>query len=183
MSFRKRNVVLSSAASSRIPNSQRPNVHPADPANPTITPSTASTTAFQPPSNPGIRPSVLDGRPVTSTGTPTLDSLLAGHGGLPLGTSLLIEETGTTDYAGTIARYYVAEGIAQCQTVHVVGLSEAWGKELPGCTGVYSGEEKAEINETKGSKERMKIAWRYERLGEFGAGKAPRGGSKFCLIA
>ncbi|KAM4055662.1 PAXNEB protein domain-containing protein [Hirsutella rhossiliensis] len=59
----------------------------------------------------GTRPSPLDGRPTTSTGTASLDQLLAGHCGIPLGTALLIEETGTTDFGGTLLRYFAAEGL------------------------------------------------------------------------
>ena len=167
MAFRKRNVGLSTARA--IPTASAASSPSAPPSNPAIsqveTPSTPS---------PGIRPSPLDGRPVTSTGTASLDSLLAGHSGLPLGSSLLIEETGTTDYAGTLLRYYAAQGIVQGHIVHVVGMGEHWGRDLPGCTGVYSGEGRTEVTEEKESKERMKIAWRYERLGDFGAGKSQR---------
>jgi elongator complex protein 4 len=113
---------------------------------------------------PGVRPSPIDGRPTTSTGTPSLDSILAGHAGLPLGTSVLIEESGTTDYAGALLRFYAAEGVVQGHKVHVVGMGEAWGRELPGITedrgdsGRKAGKERAE---------KMKIAWRYEGLGQF----------------
>ena len=117
---------------------------------------------------PGVRPSTIDGRAVTSTGTSTLDTLLAGHGGLALGSSLLIEENGTTDYAGALLRFYAAEGLLQGHHVHVVGLPEQWGRELPG--NVESSEKKGTSSE---SSEKMKIAWRYESLGQFGPG--PRG--------
>ncbi|KAF2838880.1 PAXNEB-domain-containing protein [Patellaria atrata CBS 101060] len=122
---------------------------------------------------PGVRPSPIDGRPTTSTGTPTLDALLAGHAGLALGSSLLIEESGTTDYASTLLRYYAAEGIIQRHKVHVVGVGEQWGRELPGLVGPADGT----VTDTKENKEKdkMKIAWRYERLGEFGASTAGSG--------
>lgn len=180
MSFRKRNVGLSSTGSSRIPSSTSTptSVSPTPPFNPTKATTPSSPQHAPPSSVPGVRPSPLDGRPVTSTGTPTLDALFAGHSGLPLGTSLLIEETGTTDYAGTLLRYYAAEGVVQGHIVHVGGVPEAWGRDLPSCTGAYTGEEKPKVADEKGSKERMKIAWRYERLSEFGAGKpGARGGS------
>ncbi|KAI5778659.1 paxneb superfamily protein [Geopyxis carbonaria] len=98
---------------------------------------------------------------------PSLDSLLAGHSGLALGCSLLIEEPGTTDYGGALLRYYAAEGIMQSHTVTVVGFSESWVRSLPGVTGDAS-LEKPSARPAEG--ERMKIAWRYERLGEFGSG-------------
>jgi elongator complex protein 4 len=141
MSFRKRNVVVSNTGSSTP--SQLPQAKQ---------------------SIPGTRPSPLDGRLTISTGTRSLDALLAGHAGLPLGNSILIEENGTTDFGGTLLKYYSAEGITQGHHVHVLGIHEGWGRELPGLAtgGETGGKEKDD------EKERMKIAWRYERLGEAG---------------
>lgn len=141
MSFRRRNVGVSANSTS-----QEQNVHPSG------SPSTIS---------PGVRPSPIDGRGTTSTGSPTLDSLLAGHAGLPLGTSLLIGENGTTDYAGALLRYFAAEGIIQGHHVHVVGVGERWGRELPGLVGSADEEEKSQKADA-----RMKIAWRYEKFGQ-----------------
>lgn len=160
MSFRKRNVGLSG------PSSRTPPITNAAPSSPT--PLTIQ--------SPGVRPSPLDGRPTTSTGTQTLDNLLAGHAGLALGNTLLIEESGTTDFAGALLRYYAAEGIVQGHKVHVVGVGEQWGRELPGLVGAAGSGVEGE-NKSGGNKERMKIAWRYERLGEFGTGAlGSRGG-------
>lgn len=154
MSFRKRNVVISQTGSTF----------------------SGSSSVEKTPS-PGVRPSPLDGRLTTSTGTKSLDSLLAGHGGLVLGCSLLIEEVGTTDFGGVLLRYYAAEGVVQNHHVHVLGLTEPWGRELPG---LAPGDGKSAQNEEKGvSDEKMKIAWRYERLGEFGA--SGRGGQSFAV--
>ncbi|KAF2772705.1 PAXNEB-domain-containing protein [Teratosphaeria nubilosa] len=120
------------------------------------------------PTSPGIRPSPLTSHPVTSTGTPSLDDLLGGHSGLPLGHSILIEESGTTDYAGALLRSYAAEGLCQGHVVHVVGLGEGWVRELPGV---------AEGRKAKGqdgdAAQRMRIAWRYERLGVVGERALP----------
>ena len=118
---------------------------------------------------PGVRPSPIDGRPTTSTGTPSFDGILAGHAGFALGSSILIEESGTTDFAGALLRYYAAEGVIQGHKVHVIGVGEQWGRELPGLVGV-SGSGTDDDGSGKEKKERMKIAWRYERLGEFGSG-------------
>ncbi|EXJ84574.1 hypothetical protein A1O3_05244 [Capronia epimyces CBS 606.96] len=118
---------------------------------------------------PGVRPSPLDGRPTTSTGTASLDALLAGHSGLALGSSILIEESGTTDYAGALLRFFAAEGLLQGHHVHVVGLPEHWGRELPGAVGESEQKEKPAEHT-----EKMKIAWRYESLGQFGAGTNTR---------
>ncbi|CAF9941933.1 hypothetical protein IMSHALPRED_003105 [Imshaugia aleurites] len=161
MSFRKRNVGLAGPSSA----SASPKEAPVTPAN-----------------SPGVRPSPIDGRPTTSTGTPTLDDLLAGHAGLALGNSLLIEENGTTDFAGALLRYYAAEGVVQGHRVHVVGVGEQWGRELPGLVGVGGAAGKEGEAGAAGDKEKMKIAWRYERLGEFGAGAAgSRGGIALLL--
>ncbi|EAS35311.1 paxneb protein superfamily [Coccidioides immitis RS] len=117
----------------------------------------------------GLRPSPVDGRQTTSTGTPTLDNLLAGHAGLALGSSLLVEESGTTDFAGALLRYYAAEGIVQEHQLHVVGFDPQWAATLPGLVG--AAEAADEKPREKG--EKMKIAWRYEKLGDFGAGITP----------
>ncbi|KAH7115964.1 paxneb superfamily protein-like protein [Dendryphion nanum] len=151
MAFRKRNVVLSRPDhTSESPSS------PSSPSTPEIAPS-----------SPGVRPSPIDGRPTTSTGTPSLDALLAGHAGLPLGNSILIGETGTTDYAGALVRFYAAEGVVQGHYVHVVGMGEGWGRELPGIS------ESKEESRRREKDEKMKIAWRYEGLGEFGSNRGP----------
>lgn len=155
MSFRKRNVALSSGAPRETDGSLSPSSKPV-------------------PVLPGLRPSPLDGRATTSTGTITLDGLLAGHAGLPVGTSVLIEENGTTDYAGALLRYYAAEGLVQGHQVHVLGVLEQWGRELPGLVG-NNEKEKRDSNVS----EKLKIAWRYERLVQPGIGTSSRGGRIF----
>ncbi|KAI4184410.1 MAG: hypothetical protein LQ346_006122 [Caloplaca aetnensis] len=147
MSFRKRNVGLSG------PSLQ----------------SQATGKESSSPLPPGVRPSPLDGRLTTSTGTLSLDDIL-GHSGFALGNSLLIEENGTTEFATTLLRYFAAEGVVQGHKVHLVGVGEPWARDLPGVVGI-AGEDNARLESRTGpEKERMKIAWRYERLGEFGTG-------------
>lgn len=148
MSFRKRNVALTDAKAPSQSNGTVPSLR--------VKP-------------PGTRPSTVDGRLVTSSGTSTLDNLFAGHGGLPLGTSLLIEESGTTDYAGALLRFYAAEGLMQGHHIHVVGLPEQWGRELPGVATDASRKTEAQ------QEDKMKIAWRYERLGQFDSGSIGKG--------
>lgn len=152
MAFRKRNIGIS------------PGTDRTPAANPLAQPPQSAE------SSPGIRPSPDDGRPTTSTGTRSLDNILAGHGGLSIGKILLIEENGTTDFAGALLRYYAAEGVVQDQRVHVVGVPEQWGRSLPGLIGSADAAVDEKPKERKG--ERMKIAWRYERLSEFGGGVA-----------
>jgi elongator complex protein 4 len=92
---------------------------------------------------------------------------------------LLIEENGTTDFAGALLRYYAAEGVVQDQKIHVIGMPEQWGRSLPGLIGP------ADATDDKADKrkgERMKIAWRYERLGEFGAGVAGSRGKPISTV-
>ena len=136
----------------------------------------------------GVRPSPLDGRLTTSTGTRSLDGLLAGHAGLALGTSLLVEESGTTDFGGSILRYYASEGVVQGHHVHVLGLGDAWARDLPGLGELVRGARKDAVVEEVGAtagvekkaaglenageikqSEKMRIAWRYEKLGQFGS--------------
>lgn len=57
--------------------------------------------------------------------------------------------------------------------IHVLGMNEAWGRELPGLS---EGKDSKSESSRSGSGDRMKIAWRYERLGEFGAPAGARGG-------
>lgn len=110
---------------------------------------------------PGLRPSPLDGRVTTSTGTSSLDGILAGHAGLPLGSCLLIEEHGTTDFSGSLLKYYAAEGLVQGHQVHVLGYPDAWKHQLPA---VSAKQESTSVKSTNQTEEKMKIAWRYENL-------------------
>lgn len=91
-----------------------------------------------------------------------------------MGKLLFIEENGTTDFAGALLRYYAAEGVIQDQKIHVVGVPEQWGRTLPGLIG--SAESLDEKRSDRRKDDRMKIAWRYERLGEFGAVAGSRDG-------
>lgn len=157
MAFRKRNVPLSRTEQK--------------PGSPSAPPSTEPLAAEVPQVIPGVRPSPVDGRPTTSTGTPSLDAILAGHAGLPLGNSIFLGEQGTTDYAGALLRFYAAEGVVQGHRVHVVGMGEAWGRELPGLSEKGENGKKRPIS---AEEEKMKIAWRYEGLGVHGAERGER---------
>lgn len=136
MSFRKRNTVIGVAGAA--PELQRTKV-----------------------SVPGTRPSPHDGRLTTSTGTSSFDQLLAGHAGLPVGTCLLVEESGTTDFGGILLRYFAAEGLVQGHSVHVLGFGDHWRRELPGLANESRSKEASNSNS---SDSKMKIAWRYESL-------------------
>jgi elongator complex protein 4 len=120
-----------------------------------------------------VRISPLTSHPTISTGTASLDKLLGLGAGLALGTSLLIEEEGTTDFASALLRCFAAEGIIQKQKVFVVA-PDGWANQLPGVV-----EERASDSRERtsiGESERMKIAWRYENLGVHGEERRPPGG-------
>ncbi|KAL8932123.1 MAG: hypothetical protein Q9211_006516 [Gyalolechia sp. 1 TL-2023] len=160
MSFRKRNVALSG----------------------TLAPHPKSDSDTLPAAIPGVRASPLDGRLTTSTGTSSLDDIL-GHSGFALGNSLLIEENGTTEFGTTLLRYFAAEGVVQGQEVHVVGVGDPWARDLPGVSIAACGDIVPLESLTGPEKERMKIAWRYERLGDFGAGQSSaRGGTPHFAV-
>ncbi|KAG7698634.1 hypothetical protein KL930_001412 [Ogataea haglerorum] len=125
----------------------------------------------------GVKPSILTSQPCISTGSSDIDSIL-GHQGLPIGSSILIEETGTTDFSSTLSKLFLAQGIVHNRinpsqpNTHdiVVGLDQIWAKSLPG---VYKrskerNREKVQQNESKVSVSNivnqtndLKIAWRY----------------------
>lgn len=133
-----------------------------------------------------IRPSTLTSQPTTSTGIPDLDKVLL-HQGIPLGNSLLVEESGSTDFSSVLLRCFAAQGIMHDRVnrnekqahVLVVGFPDMWAMELPG---LYKGSSKEQAkakiaenesrlsvsnlaDESGGPKPRsnsdMKIAWRY----------------------
>lgn len=52
----------------------------------------------------------------------------------------------------------------QGHKVHVVGMGEGWGAKLPGLAEERDRDRRAESRERA---EKMKIAWRYEGLGQF----------------
>ena len=181
MSFRKRNVGI---------NLGRSKVTSTEPGAPTrdIKGASLSSTASAP-SPTGVRTSLLDGRLATSTGTSSLDERLAGHGGQVLGTSLLLEENGITDYAGVLLRRYAAEGLVQGHSVYVVGVADQWARNLPGCVGVDGRPEDGRPSKDA-TTEKMKIAWRYAEPARSGLGEpSPRGmkistsGPPCCVIS
>jgi elongator complex protein 4 len=148
MSFRKRNVALSNTGS-KSPVTQNEKI-----------------------STPGIRISPVTSHPTISTGTVSLDKLLGLGAGQPLGTSLLIEEEGTTDFASALLKCYVAQAIIQGHKIFVVG-PDGWASQLPGVVENRGSEkEQGSIQDA----EKMKIAWRYERLGAHGEDRRIPGG-------
>ncbi|RPA79234.1 PAXNEB-domain-containing protein [Ascobolus immersus RN42] len=117
----------------------------------------------------GVRKSLKNDQPVTSTGCHSLDGLLAGFGGLPLGSITVLEETGTTDFCTALHRYFAAEGVMQEQHVTVIGAGDRWAFGLPAAVGNAIAVKETPKRAPKPD-DKMKIAWRYENLGAFGDG-------------
>lgn len=191
MSFRKRNEPL--AGNTLTPTPRAPSLRtpvngrvPIAPRNPLATnvgrgPSPSVNREKTPEAdslaaNPAIRPSTVTSQPTVSTGCADLDKIMM-HLGLPLGTSLLIEETGTTDFASVLLRNFAAQGVMHnrieknalhCHVV-VIGAPSAWAKDLPG---EYKGSSKdqkknkiaqdsSKISVSNMAEKDLKIAWRY----------------------
>lgn len=154
MSFRKRNIALSSTESSNF------------------AAQSGKTTAR------GVRVSPVTAHPTVSTGTVSLDKLLSLGVGQALGTSLLIGEEGTTDFASALLRCYAAEALMHGHKVLVVA-PEGWANSLPGVV-----EDRGSWKEppTSQDSEKMKIAWRYERLGAHGEQRKPPGGWFYACV-
>ncbi|KAF2671997.1 PAXNEB-domain-containing protein [Microthyrium microscopicum] len=155
MSFRKRSVPLTNSAKSE---SSSPDVASLE---------AASSTKQAPP--PGVRISPSFSLPTVSTGLASLDSLLRLGAGLALGTSLVIEEDGTTDYTGTILKCFASQGVIHGHKVFILA-AEPWGANLPGVAEEKVGKKVV----SKENEEKMKIAWRYERLGAHGTSNRDR---------
>ena len=127
------------------------------PATPPQIPSTAasahpSTTPQTLPS--GVKPASI---PCISTGTSSLDTLLSPSSGLPISSSLLIEEESTGNYSGVILRQYVAEGVIQSHRIWIAGVGESWWRGIPALTNKPIKNDVA----VQDLEEKMKIAWRY----------------------
>ncbi|KAH3671737.1 hypothetical protein OGAPHI_000442 [Ogataea philodendri] len=185
MSFRKRGEIVSGPSARSLPISGPgiprglPGRAPVVGAGRVPSPLTATRKTPENPlkNHPGVRPSILNSQPCISVGSSDIDGII-GHQGLPIGSFLLIEETGTTDFASTISKLFMAQGIVQNrlnqsqQNTHeiLIGLDQQWAKTLPG---VYKGskekkKERVQQNESKVSvsnlvdqKNDLKIAWRY----------------------
>lgn len=134
----------------------------------------------------GVRPSIQNALPTISTGSSGLDSIL-GHVGLPLGSVLMLEETGNTDYASVLLRSFSALGVNQSRVgdgkpvpegpnetkIIAVGVPSSWASELPGMyieskekkkLKIKEQEKKLTVGNVLNNNEKasnMTIAWRY----------------------
>lgn len=67
----------------------------------------------------------------------------------------------------------------QGHVLHVVGVGDGWVRELPGVIGSEGAED--DKGRRKPDAEKMKIAWRYERLGAGEGSAAARRGASSLL--
>lgn len=142
--FKKRNVPLTGSVKEDKPE-KSPNVHT------------------------GVRPSIINSKPCISSGSRTLDQLL-GHGGIPLGSILLLLEHGSTDFASSIIKAFGAYGVEeqrqkQNTRVIVIGVPD-YLASLPGVLGPEESNKRKNTQPHAGPK--MKIAWRYQASPESG---------------
>lgn len=129
--------------------------------------------------NPAVKPSILTSQHTTSTGCADLDKLL-GHLGIPLSNTLLIEESGTTDFSLVLLRSFASQGVLHNRLkvnnqniaathVVVVGVPTSWVHDLPGEYKGSSKEQKkaqiaqssSEVSVANMAEKDLKIAWRY----------------------
>lgn len=167
MSFRKRNEIVGRAPTAR-PLTRAPARSPV--------PSSVSPKPQKPELTVGVIPSPVTSQPTVSTGCADLDKILH-HMGLPLGNTLLLEESGTTDFTSVLLRGFAAQGVMHnrvekgklaCHVV-VVGPPAAWAVDLPGEYKGLSKEqkqariaaEKARVSVANMADSDLKIAWRY----------------------
>lgn len=145
--FQKRKVVLTGPAPNR--GAGRPEQAPVDALENTQT------------QHQGLRPSLINSKRCVSTSSRSLDQLLQ-HGGLPLGTTLLIEEHGATDYASTILKGFCALGVRDqrdgSDTLVVCLGIPGWVRGIP-AVGRAS---KSPAAKDTGEQNKMRIAWRYQ---------------------
>ncbi|PVG04660.1 PAXNEB-domain-containing protein [Serendipita vermifera] len=105
-----------------------------------------------------------------STGVPSIDDLLGG--GLPLGHIMTILAPDIHSAWGElIARYYIAQGLSTNQHIFVADQQPQhlvsgcmWH---PGSKATPAAEDDIQENKETNPEEKVKIAWRYEQMGQF----------------
>ncbi|KAH8120391.1 PAXNEB-domain-containing protein, partial [Phellopilus nigrolimitatus] len=105
---------------------------------------------------------------LTSSGIPSLDDVLGG--GIQLGTSLLLLNPDPhSAHTELVQKYFIAQGLACDQEVYVF---DPQGKDLvESCMWIPSANMAPPVldedDAMNGSEEKVKIAWRYERMQKF----------------
>lgn len=132
--------------------------------------------------NPITKPSlVFTSESCISSGTSDFDKVLQ-HNGIPLGSLMLLEEDGTTDFTSRLIKVFLSEGVIQNRLEElnkkhlthsiVIGMQPQWSAELPGLYLGSSKDRKKQLvkdqegklsvsNVVNSNQNDMKIAWRY----------------------
>ncbi|XP_053688069.1 elongator complex protein 4 [Sabethes cyaneus] len=109
----------------------------------------------------GTRASLHSGQPITSCGNPSLDHIFGG--GFPIGSVIAIEEDKYVNYSRVLAKYFLAEGLANNHSTFVASLEEDPAeliKKLP----VPVENTPSENKNVTQAPEDMRIAFRYNQL-------------------
>lgn len=117
------------------------------------------------PTIPGTKQSLKTFQVLTSSGIPSLDSLLGG--GYPLGTLILVENPiqDGSDYSKVVANHFLSHGHSLGHDVFAGnGGDRPFDQGSLVCSSSSITETKDEASETgnESKKDHMKIAWRYE---------------------
>ena len=102
---------------------------------------------------------------ITSTGVASLDDILGG--GLPLSCLLLLAAPDAhSSYGELIQKYFIAQGLADGHRVYVVGqVPYSFAKDIMWFKKSTSGD--SDEDGKMGSSQKVKIAWRYEKMKQF----------------
>lgn len=131
---------------------------------------------------PGLRSSPSSSKILlTSSGVSSLDDVLGG--GIQLGTSfLLLGPDPHSAHCELLHEYFIAQGLASAQNVLVF---DPFGKDLvescmwvAGDTGFLPDDE-----ELEDAQEKVKIAWRYERLQKFKTTVSSKSSDQYASIS
>lgn len=129
---------------------------------PLTAPATRSDLESKPKEDPRCRPSLVNSAACITSGSRTLDQALL-HGGVPLGSVILVEEHGSTDFASCILKGFAAHGIQESRSnspAHLVCVGiDQWLRVMPSVAALNSSDAEQKQSESCP----MKIAWRYEQ--------------------
>ncbi|ODV59542.1 Elongator subunit ELP4 [Ascoidea rubescens DSM 1968] len=138
---------------------------------------------------PFVKPSLINSLPTVSTGSSSIDKLLQ-HGGLPIGSSLLIEEKKNSDYNSVLIKFFISQSIIQNQSFknsnHLILINHdtSYLNNLPNLYISSDDKKKKKILNFKNLEKKnlignqndisiihnnsnnndMKIAWRYSKI-------------------
>ena len=129
----------------------------------------AATPLVKPKKHPGVKPSLINSLPCTTSGSRSLDRTL-GHGGVLLGSVTLVEEHGNTDYSSALSQCLCTTSVNESRhqnpsKIICLGMGGSMDK-LPA---IYEGKNKKIKSEALPEPHRpnlkpdMKIAWRYAK--------------------